>query len=319
MSSEMKTIDSGGDTVLAMAIDAASSLEQPFSSASSLLPPPLPANLQEEERSNIMANISSLGMYHPFFIQRYYDESVDEYTTRVFNRISDLLRGDYYRVQGINYCIHYEMITTLNYALTELVSDPTVLDVPNELSPLYTAIHNVNVPAVTLLLEKGVSANVPRFVYDKQWSPVRDDWSPLMFALYWYSYENNPSVRTDTINEVAMLLIRHGCDINHQSEKSVQKIHRNALTIAAYQNNWPLVSYLLEYCDDGIKEGVLGIYKYGIFMRPDLRIHRLVDWNEIKYRRTIGRIREVFDALPEEISQIVIDFLGYSIPEMVSI
>ena len=314
----MKTIDSG-DAVLAMAtinVDATSSLEQSFSPTSSLLPP-LPANLQEEERSNIMANIDNLAMYHPLFIQRYYDESVDEYTTRVYNRISDLLRGDYL-VQGINYCIHYEMITTLNYALTELVSDPTVLDVPNELSPLYTAIHTANVPAVTLLLEKGVSTNVPRFVYDKQWSPVRDDWSPLMFALYWYSYENNPSVRTATSNEVAMLLIRHGCDINHQSEKSAAQIHRNALTIAAYQNNWPLVSYLLEYCDDGIKEGVLEIYQYAIVRRP-LTSNRLVDWNEIKYRRTIGRIREGFDALPEEISQIVIDFLGYSIPEMVTV
>jgi hypothetical protein len=301
--------------------DVAVAVDQSFA-ATSLLLPPLPANLQEHDRPHIMTRSVEPSLVDPLFIHMFHDESLDEYATRVFDYISTLLRGGG-RLQGINYCINYRMIATLNYALTELVDDPAVLDVPNQLSPLYTAIHTANVPAVTLLLGKGVATNVPRFTYDRQWSPIRDDWSPLMLA----SYNDFDGSKIARRNEIAMLLIRHGCDINHQSEKSATaSIYRNALTISAYQHNWPLVSYLLEHCDDEIKEGALEIYrKYPNAMRSRLSTERLVNWNEIRYGRTIWRICEGYDALYEdaslkkELSRKVIEFLGYGIQEMVSV
>ena len=300
--------------------DVAVAVDQSF--ADSLLLPPLPANLQEQDRPHIMTRSVEPSLIDHLSIHMFHDESLDEYATRVFDYISTLLRDIRGRREGINYCINYRMIATLKYALSELVDDPAVLDVPNQLSPLYTAIHTANVPAVTLLLEKGVATNVPRFTCDRQWSPIRDDWSPLMLA----SYNDFDVSKISRRNEIAMLLIRHGCDINHQSEKSAASIYRNALTISAYHHNWPLVSYFLEHGDDDIKEGALQIYrKYPNAMRSRLSTERRVNWNEIRYRRIIERISAGYDALYEdasikrEVIRKVIEFLGYGIQEMVSV
>ena len=300
--------------------DVAVAVDQSF--AASLLLPPLPANLQEHDRPHIMTRSLEPSLIDHLSIHMFHDESLDEYATRVFDYISTLLRDIRGLREGINYCINYRMIATLNYALSELVDDPAVLNVPNQLSPLYTAIHTANVPAVTLLLEKGVATNVPRFTSDRQWSPIRDDWSSLMLA----SYNDFDVSKMSRRNEIAMLLIRHGCDINHQSEKSTASIYQNALTISAYHHNWPLVSYFLEHCDDEIKEGALQIYrKYPNAMRSGLSSERRVNWNEIRYRRIIGRISAGYDALYEdasikrEVIRKVIEFLGYGIQEMVSV
>jgi hypothetical protein len=324
MSCEMKTSDLSDDgTVTEMTTTMSSNQEAVLLSSSSsprhLPPPPF-----EEELPNMIEwGIDNWNT--PSNLQRDYGEPVEEWAARIYEFVSTLLLKpeDINRLlQAINLSIHYNMIATLNYALSEFVTDPTVLDVPNQRSPLYMAIYTPNAPAVEILLAKGVSTNVPRFVYSRNFTPIRDDWSPLMYACYLRGTRELP-----IMNDIAMLLIRYGCDINHQSEDFQSGITRNALTIAAYQQNWFMVAYLLEKCDDHLKEGVLEIYRQFATCRvhADGVTNHRVDWNAIRYKNVIRNILSTIhkkyenDSIKFFFASKMIDFLGYNKKEFVDV
>jgi hypothetical protein len=320
----MKTIDVSDDDGLVTEMTSSNQQAILLSSSSSsrcLLPPPpfeveLPNMMDQCGRDNW--NLSPM-------LRRCYGESLEECAARVYEFISSLLmRPEEFNglLQAINLCIQYNMIATLDYALTGCVTDPTVLNVPNQMAPLYTAIDTANAPAVELLLAKGVSTEVPRFVNSMAYSPVRDDWSPLMYACYLRGTRE-----LSVMNDIAMLLIRYGCNINHQSEKSESGITRNALTIAAYQQNWFMVAYLLEKCDDDLKEGVLEIYRQYSTCRvhaDGVTIDR-VDWNAIRYKNIIRKYLSVIDkkyhndSIKFLFASNIINFLGYNKKEFVDI
>ena len=274
---------------------------------------------KERELTNIIERLAWKRLHEPYFIERYFTEPHQDYATRVYGRIMTFLDGEFGMnglLKGINYCIRYNMNDTLEYVLREKITDPTVLNVSHQLSPLFNAIDSANVTAVDVLLKEGVATHVKSFIYDR--TPPRDDWSPLMFACYLCGVSTeNPERR----NNVVMTLIRHGCDINYESEKSRNTCHSNALNIVSNLQNWTLISYFLEHCDDEIKKDALDIYQRSmglfLFSHKSLTLKEY-DWNAIRYKKIIANIRTMYDSLykdeslKEEVFQKVIYYLGYS-------
>jgi hypothetical protein len=310
MSDEMKS----NETVMTDSVHDVVMYPLPGDESSSWpLPPPF-----EVERPHIMVKCERRDfLLEHQFLHKCEDETLEECAMRAYVFITDLMKRQDTLLEAITLAVNYNMLATVDFALTHLVPDASFLDVPNQRSPLYVAINTLNVPAVMLLLKKGVSTNIPSFLYDRQFAEMRNDWSPLMFACHVFGARN----------EVAFALIRHGSDINHQSENS-RPHTRSALAIAAFQQNWTLVAYFLENCEEHVKEGVLEIYRQYTLI-PFLMVERrhpiLVDWNAFRYKKIVWRIQLLIDNMYEDdamkhtVSQQIIDFLGYGKQEFVNV
>lgn len=125
---------------------------------------------KERELTNIIERLAWKRPHEPYFIERYLTEPHQDYATRVYGRIMTFLDGEFgtkVLLKGINYCIRYNMNDTLEYVLREKITDPTVLNVSHQLSPLFNAIDSANVTAVDVLLKGGVATHVKSFIFDR--------------------------------------------------------------------------------------------------------------------------------------------------------